>query len=283
MKKLTILLLLSLVQASAPACSCYDEFREFTPLYLTRYRNIFSGRVLSLDTISTNSILAKVKLERAYWGNLQDTVIVTTMIWGASCGYKFRLGESYLFYAWGEDKRISSCSPTRSLNVVDLNVDSVYMSINSVYRKYSAAEVNKFIKAAGENEMRWLDSVSRLRNGSLSTLFLNHSVSARLNIRNGMLSDTNTFYYPNGLVKLRGVFRDNLGQEAQQEYHYRSLPEARTNRKKRDYYYYSETGFVKDDKRVGLWRYKFLKGNRRAYKQQELWWMKQKGFKNYDE
>jgi hypothetical protein len=80
---------------------------------------IFSGKVLTIE-VSRNSYWAvKLKVERA-WKNINsDEVIIFTEIPdGASCGFEFVVGESYVVYAYDAFENelwTSHCKRTQKL------------------------------------------------------------------------------------------------------------------------------------------------------------------------
>jgi MYXO-CTERM domain-containing protein len=122
--------LLALLAFSAPvlsslpalACSCEPQTVEQAKQSAVA---IFQGRVIAVEAAPSSSPDAlpekSVTLEVARsWRGVQQQGKVTlrTSESGASCGYSFVLGTSYLIYASGEPAKLEvhSCSRTRPLS-----------------------------------------------------------------------------------------------------------------------------------------------------------------------
>lgn len=103
---------------AASACSCVGD----VPLCQSFWQAdaVFSGEVVSFEKLDSNQLfsrrVARIRVERAWRGNVQGTVEVTTGAGGGDCGYSFRSGRKYLVYAsTTQDGKLTTgiCSPTK--------------------------------------------------------------------------------------------------------------------------------------------------------------------------
>jgi hypothetical protein len=107
----------------ALACGCMDSTlrteRESILEARKTSKAIFSGKVLTIE-ISRNAYWAvKLKVERA-WKNIHrdEVTIFTEIPNGASCGFEFVVGESYVVYAddaFENELWTSHCKRTQKL------------------------------------------------------------------------------------------------------------------------------------------------------------------------
>ncbi|MGI0082397.1 MAG: hypothetical protein ACREAG_03720 [Nitrosopumilaceae archaeon] len=58
---------------------------------------------LSNVVSSAQHIPVKFDVQRVWKGPIEKTIIVSTAISSASCGYEFQEGETYLVYAYGKE------------------------------------------------------------------------------------------------------------------------------------------------------------------------------------
>jgi hypothetical protein len=117
-----------LIAASAAlACSCGDSGAGICQIYWTAPA-IFSGRVVQIDSIprgadDTGFMSRRVRFAviDAYRGVTGETAEVLTGSGGGDCGYDFKLNESYLVYAWGNESKLFTgiCTPTKLLTQAD--------------------------------------------------------------------------------------------------------------------------------------------------------------------
>jgi hypothetical protein len=107
--------------AHALACSCVGD----VPLCQSFWQAdaVFSGDVVSFEELNTNRLfqrrVARIRVERAWRGQVQGTVEVRTGAGGGDCGYSFRPGRKYLVYAYKtQDGKLTTgiCSPTKLLD-----------------------------------------------------------------------------------------------------------------------------------------------------------------------
>jgi hypothetical protein len=122
MKKLlaavVLVLALPFFPSRAFACECVGG----APLCQSFWQAdaVFSGEVLSFGrTEREQPRVARVRVTRAWRGQVSGTVEVLTGSHSASCGYSFRRGTQYLIYAYRtKDGALMTgiCSPTKALS-----------------------------------------------------------------------------------------------------------------------------------------------------------------------
>jgi hypothetical protein len=124
---LVVLGLVLLSPSVASACSCVGD----VPLCQSFWQAdaVFSGEVLSFENLGTNTLfqrrVARIRVERAWRGDVQGTVEVRTGAGGGDCGYSFRRGRKYLVYAYKtQDGKLTTgiCSPTKLLDKAALDL-----------------------------------------------------------------------------------------------------------------------------------------------------------------
>lgn len=109
---------------SAFACSCVELG---TPLEQLEWANaVFTGKVVDIDIprgiviSSADPVKVTFEVSKIWKGTDDKTLVVTTAREGASCGYSFERGESYLVYAYldqpGNVLQATSCSRTALLS-----------------------------------------------------------------------------------------------------------------------------------------------------------------------
>lgn len=121
------LALLLLSPSAASACSCIGD----VPLCQSFWQAdaVFAGEVLSFEKLDDDQLfsrrLARIRVERAWRGNVQGTVEVRTGAGGGDCGYSFRRGRKYLVYAYKtRDGKLTTgiCSPTKLLDKAEADL-----------------------------------------------------------------------------------------------------------------------------------------------------------------
>jgi hypothetical protein len=98
--------LLSIIGTPVFACSC--DTVQFTPVQmLRRVDAVFFGEVIESSDRSTNSALGYVtitfKVERYWKGVKQDKVVIYSS--NSNCGFRSRVGEKRLIYAYKTAER----------------------------------------------------------------------------------------------------------------------------------------------------------------------------------
>ncbi len=79
---------------------------------------VFSGKVIKIEKKPNNSFVkVTFKVEKSWKSNLESEVIVTTTSDDGDCGYKFRVEEQYLVYAYGDKNGLKTdiCNRTSVL------------------------------------------------------------------------------------------------------------------------------------------------------------------------
>lgn len=254
-------------------CECSWEFSEFTPLHLVNYDNIFTGKVIRIDTINRYQLLVTVLSHKTYWGINKDTVKVKTGTELSNCGYAFQLHKEYLIYLKSNAlNTIDRCGPTRPLTLeysdtINYSLPSFhYTKINGKVDRYSEQDKFEFLKKAWVNEVTYLDSISKIENGELRTKFVNGQISGYIKIKNRALTDTNLFYYHNNILKAKGTFTNNKAQGTWKEFHFAVLRKTKTE-KTNPLLYYLDSGQMINGERKGLWEKKFIRGDKARYNQ----------------
>jgi hypothetical protein len=126
LSQLFLITLLMLLHTNAVACSCgtpsEPTLKERVNKELKNSAVVFSGRVVSVTKIPISTNVAVKFLTNEFWkGSLGEHVTVITGGKNGICGFRFRVGESYLVYAGnaGEKKDLftHSCTRTARLSV----------------------------------------------------------------------------------------------------------------------------------------------------------------------
>lgn len=106
---------------AASACSCIAEI----PLCQSFWQAdaVFAGEVLSFESVKPDQPfsrrVARIRVDRAWRGNVDGIVEVKTGAGGGDCGYSFRRGTKYVVYAYRtNDGSLTTgiCSPTKPLD-----------------------------------------------------------------------------------------------------------------------------------------------------------------------
>lgn len=111
--------LLSLVFTANPsafACSCAPP--PPPKKALKGSEAVFSGKVTKIE-IAEKKGLKEVTIEvQTVWkGAKKKTLVVRTAIHGATCGYSFKMGKSYLIYCYSSDPLTTGlCTRTKPLD-----------------------------------------------------------------------------------------------------------------------------------------------------------------------
>jgi hypothetical protein len=119
---------LVMVVPDANACSCTQPPSRSGVAEAGEYGAVFAGNVIALRLDEDKSlpgnaehrrhlVHAKIQVLGAWKGSRQAEVTVETDYFSGTCGYPFKLGESYLIYARGatEPYHVDFCSPTKPL------------------------------------------------------------------------------------------------------------------------------------------------------------------------
>ncbi len=107
--------------AKSFACSCIPPG---TPAKaLAGATAVFTGTVVDIKEpfrpmSSLDLVEVTFQVGTVWKGPLDKTLMASTAISGASCGFRFQEGHDYIVYAWGEesDLRVGLCSRTGSLS-----------------------------------------------------------------------------------------------------------------------------------------------------------------------
>lgn len=263
-KQLTLLFFF-LKSFTAFSCECMNEFTEFTPYDLVMYNRVVMCKPVSVDTVEY-FLYYKAIVFKTYWGPKKDTVTIQTGRNGSYCGLELDTGSTYLIFGTGTPSIfITHCGPTRNLtkmkygaelNSVD-TANAIRMAINGVRGYYKPNFIENYLAKTAALEIKYLDSISTIKNGKLITRFYNDSVSAELTFKDGKLNGHAVFYYANGKKILEGNFIDNKKQGTWTEYTYRII--------RGKQFYLSRTGNYIDDKKKGKWKGKMLIGSFKEY------------------
>ena len=116
MQKLPRLLFaLSLVfvaQISVYACSCGDldiPLSQKVAGWLRSSNAVFSGEAIKLEKIpGTRDLVATFAVDEFWKGDIAPTIEIRTSMDGASCGYDFKIGTSYLVYAFKQPRALTT-------------------------------------------------------------------------------------------------------------------------------------------------------------------------------
>lgn len=263
MKPVYLTFLLSIYFAlKAYSCECGEGFSEFSPTYLFEYDHITKCRTIFVDTTKSGFRCRAVVLKN-YWGTTNDTIEITTGRGDGDCGTRVELNTEYLLYGNGNANGfyISICNPARKLTNLDKNFkwesDSVYTSINFSTRYYSIIEIEEFLRKARLNEDKILEALLSNKNEEFITYFSDGCKSGTVSLKNGNLSGTCAFYYPNGLMMDQGNFVENKKSGAWNEYTYKKIRGTE--------FYFKESGSYVNGEKKGLWTKTFIKGTFKEY------------------
>lgn len=259
MTQILKVIILILISSKAFACECINEFSEFTPLYLSEYNHIFVGKVISVDTVG-NTLQYHIIPTKSYWGENRDTMLITTARPSGMCGLLLDLNETYLIYGQGDRVIYSnSCGPSRKLNASteyyfgDWNPsDSIRFSLNGEYKKRKIADISDYLKKAFIHEIEKLETISLVTSGTLTTEFINNSISGQLNFKDGKLNGINSFYFSNGKLKSQGNFDNNIKTGIWKDAIFKTV-------RNKDFYL-MWTGQYSNNKKTGKWKGEMLIG-----------------------
>lgn len=161
--------LLLLLPAATQACSCNlpplkKSEKQLIELGRKASKAVFVGEVveISVPTITSgeSTWVSEVKFKvRKWWkGAGAEEVSVFTANVCCICGYEFKVGESYLVYAHGENRlSTDTCTRTRKLAEAedDLKVLGVGTAIKNVRRESLPSDARNLTT-------RWTGRVNRL-------------------------------------------------------------------------------------------------------------------------
>jgi len=246
-------------------CSCNYDISEFSPYDLVVFKNIFVCKPISVKNDGIKFIYAVV-ISKTYWGDKKDTVQVWTFQDKAACGHTLELNEAHLIYAFGDGSlQISSCGPSRQLTESKVSfldnwesTDSLTTTINGLHKKYPIAFIKDFFQKASENEIKFLELISKTNSGKIVTKFTNDTISGEINIVNKQLNGASTFYYPNGKLKAIGSLKNNSMEGIWTSY---SL----IHRHGKSSLYYSLTGKYINNEMRGEWKSKIIIGTKKDF------------------
>jgi hypothetical protein len=262
MKKLITILTL-LFGLKTFGCSCIYDISEFTPYDLIDFKNIFECRPISVKSTG-NKFLYTVVISKTYWGDRRDTVQVSTYQERSMCGYTLELNETYLIYAYGDKTlEINSCGPSRQLTGIKecldtgSPTDSLTTTINGLTKKYSFAFIKAFAQKANDNEIKFLDLISKTTTGKLITKFSNGTTSGEINLVDKKLNGSSIFYYPNGKLKATGSLKDNSMEGTWTTYRFVNYKDSPI--------YFSRTGKYMNNEMRGKWKGKIILGTKKDY------------------
>lgn len=113
----TMLLLASCSSEEFSGAHCRCNATESPLQALRSYDAVFSGRVSSIRKINWYDYQATFQVKDAWKGVEEGKIPVDSTTFRTSCGYAFKLGESYLVYAYQHNGVLFAhhCSRTRPL------------------------------------------------------------------------------------------------------------------------------------------------------------------------
>lgn len=125
--------LLSLSPTNGFACTCdlppiNKTEQQLIVLERKKSAAVFTGEVVEIVVEKTGAgevssvSQVKFKAQRTWKGKISKQVSVFTTNVCCVCGYEFKLGESYLVYAWGSDK-LTTNACTRTKRLADAETD----------------------------------------------------------------------------------------------------------------------------------------------------------------
>ena len=91
---------------SSYACSCEllpskDSIKKQVKEAKKKSQAVFTGRVLEINEPSdTNFLLVKIRVESNWKGEERAEIVIVTGKGDGDCGFPFKVGESYLIYAY---------------------------------------------------------------------------------------------------------------------------------------------------------------------------------------
>lgn len=106
MKKVVLILALTgLTYTATFACTCADipdPLKDKVAWWLKDSTAVFTGESIKLEKIpQTRDMVVTFSVDEFWKGDLSGVVELRTPIDSASCGFDFRIGRSYLVYAYG--------------------------------------------------------------------------------------------------------------------------------------------------------------------------------------
>lgn len=113
----------------ASACTCRDiepdkDIEQKVGRAYQYYYAIFSAKVLSIQKAKTPDRSNKIvlRLNKSWKGNLGKSILLSTASVSSMCGFPFEKGKTYLIYAFGPRKELSTSICTRTA-LIDDNKD----------------------------------------------------------------------------------------------------------------------------------------------------------------
>ena len=137
---LLVAVFVTLLPDCASACDCAvlpGSQQQIADRALEKATAVFSGEVVEIDrpslplTSSIAPVAVTFRVSEVWKGPEQGTLEVKTPVSGASCGYSFRSGESYLVYASetsmveGEGLEVLLCGETNQLSEAGANLEAL--------------------------------------------------------------------------------------------------------------------------------------------------------------
>lgn len=104
------------------SCSCLEGSLDGA---INSSSLIFSGTVTEIDTVSSHEYAVVFDVETVWKGQRDRHIVVRTARSGASCGYSFVEGESYLVYSDNETYSVSLCSRTAPLAEAETDLQAL--------------------------------------------------------------------------------------------------------------------------------------------------------------
>lgn len=119
----TLIIFFASTQTSVSACQCGE--RPSVKQSLAKANAVFVGKVVSVQNTCADCIIGgdlKVTLEvKQYWKGVNSRTIILMAGSGTDdCGYSFKIGDSYLVYAYsGDDSFLHTNICTRTKPIAD--------------------------------------------------------------------------------------------------------------------------------------------------------------------
>lgn len=125
----TFLLMFSfLILAPVPAQACSCAPPELPLQALDKVQAVFAGLVTDIDIFyDTMRVSVTFDVFEFWKGPQEKTIVVSTALQSATCGFSFNEGEEYLVYAYDRDGEFSTnlCTRTTLLSYVDEDLEEL--------------------------------------------------------------------------------------------------------------------------------------------------------------
>ncbi len=156
---LGIPILVLFIQLEAQACTCSlprtADLNQQIKQAIQDSKAVFAGEVVEIFNVPY--VTVKFKVDQFWKGKIEKTLTLNTGRGGGDCGYGFKVGESYLVYAYGpEDSGLSTNICQRTAELSKATSDLAFLgkgTVTAILRDQVSSPIREYRQA---NEQRLL-------------------------------------------------------------------------------------------------------------------------------